>query len=139
MTSTKSQETVRSRVEAVCDRYIERYEKVVAQFLETATTNPLHAIEWQTATLAEAVEPYRDAYRLKEAFSAEGADEEAIIANTLKYIADERKYFDGVTLTRSTNPIANEIENRQKESRMKMLFSRYGGLFRDLEDAINDR
>lgn len=136
MTQTKTKETVRTRVESVCNSYIAQYEKALAKFNEDVAQNPLYAIEWQTSNLAETVEAYIEATRIKEAFTSD--PEDVTVENVTAYIARERKHFDSVRVARSTNPIANEIENLRMESRVKMLFSRYG-FFCEIEDAINER
>lgn len=137
MTKTQTQETPRTRVEAVCDKYIAKYEKAVEKFNADAAISPLSAIEWKTAEIAKTSVAYREAFNIKQGL-AKSDDENKTLNNIQKWIARERKDFDRIRVARSTSAIANEIENYQTEARVEMLFSSYG-FFRELEDAINDR
>lgn len=141
MTATaKTQETVKDRINEVCDTYIEAYNKAVAIFHEGwATKTLLHCIEWKTADIAYTSTAYYEANKVRQCFVNTGDDAmEGTCNNILKYIADERKNFRSIRISRSTNPIANEIENQQTEARVKMLFDRHG-LYAELEDAIKGK
>ena len=140
MTATaKTQETVKDRINEVCDTYIEAYNKAVAIFHEWTAKNPLHGIEWKTADIAYTSTAYYEANKVRQCFVNTGDDAmEGTCNNILKYIADERKNFRSIRIGRSTNPIANEIENQQTEARVKMLFDRHG-LYAELEDAIKSK
>ena len=133
MKAAEQELTLNQEIIGICDNYIKKYQMAVEAFKNAMTDDDvMYAVEYRSQEVATASEPYITATKIKEAVENGTATPEGI----LKWRDELRKQFTGSRTARSTNPIGNELENLRHESRTRMLFDNWNGIYSEIEDAI---